>query len=647
MSAQPKYILVERIAQGGMAEIHLGKIVGSDGFARVCAFKRILPNFAHDHDFVQMFRQEAMVAKQLVNKNIVQVYDFQPDNDSYVLVMEYVDGQDLRSVLANTEALKKKFPIEVAIYIAIETLNGLGYAHSAVDVTGRPLGIVHRDVSPQNILISFDGDVKITDFGIAKSQNQSSGTRAGVLKGKFRYMSPEQAMGQNVNCQTDIFAMGVVLWEMVTMHRLFKGEDMVVLELVRQAKIKPPSQVVGTHRIPAELDNIIMKMLKKEQNLRFETARDAVRELNRFLYTYKPEFFSGELSEFMQEIFKDKIDAIRQKMRTTLALPVNMEGHHSSENGPPSQILDLTKEKKGEIVRKPAGGIGAQGKNGPRSPGGMRSPGMGRPSSDKPQRDEFKIEVDQSNQAPQKPLEAPKPGGPGKPNHLSVSIQRQDQGGGSGGQSAQGADRSSAAVQPVAFQFQRQPRPTMRHVWERILLWVLGSLATVFLLLSFLKSTGRVWRTEIILQGVPPGKVTIDIDGKKMEGGNFVSLPQKISIDSGSKYITLTRPGFKPKRIRLDAAFFGETRKETVVFEKSGKVGQIRILTTPPGAMVNLDLADESGNSPHTFEYIPLKTRLTFTISHPLCGKYIHRETLKEEQEKSLVVRNIKLPNCK
>lgn len=210
-TGQPKYILTERIAQGGMAEIHLGKSVGLDGFARVCAFKRILPHFAQDNEFVEMFRNEAQVAKQLQNKNIVQVFDFVSDGSSYMLVMEFVDGQDLRALLSGAEQKRKRIPIEIACYAAMETLSGLSYAHSAVDVSGKSMGIIHRDVSPQNILISYDGDVKITDFGIAKAENQSSNTRVGVLKGKFRYMSPEQASGYNIDARTDLFAVGIIL----------------------------------------------------------------------------------------------------------------------------------------------------------------------------------------------------------------------------------------------------------------------------------------------------------------------------------------------------------------------------------------------------------------------------------------------------
>ena len=259
--SQPKYILTERIAQGGMAEIHLGKLVGSDGFARACAFKRILPHYAQDNEFIEMFRNEANVAKQLQNKNIVQVFDFVSDGSSYMLVMEFVDGQDLRGVLSAAEQKGKRIPIELACFIAMETLSGLSYAHSAVDVTGKSMWIIHRDVSPQNILLSYDGDIKLTDFGIAKAGSQNSNTRVGVLKGKFRYMSPEQASGYNIDARTDLFAVGIILYEMLTMARLLKGEDLAVLEAVRKCAITPPSQMAGNGHIPQELDAIVMKLL--------------------------------------------------------------------------------------------------------------------------------------------------------------------------------------------------------------------------------------------------------------------------------------------------------------------------------------------------------------------------------------------------
>ena len=325
MSGQPKYILTERIAQGGMAEIHLGKSVGLDGFARVCAFKRILAHYSQDNEFIQMFRNEAMVAKQLQNKNIVQVFDFVGDGQSHMLVMEFVDGQDLRSVLMVAEQSKKRVPVELACYICIEALSGLHYAHSAVDVNGVGMGIIHRDVSPQNVLLSYEGDVKITDFGIAKAQNQTSTTRAGVLKGKFRYMSPEQAKGENIDARSDIFALGVILYEMLTMQRLFKGEDMAVLEAVRQCKIKSPSAAGATH-VPPELDAIVLKLLSGELDKRYQNGKEAIKDLSKFLYKFRPDFFAGELSEYMHVLFADKITSARERLRSTLALPVGAMG---------------------------------------------------------------------------------------------------------------------------------------------------------------------------------------------------------------------------------------------------------------------------------------------------------------------------------
>ena len=186
MSNQSRYILSKRIARGGMAEIFLGKAVGSDDFERICAIKRILPHHAQEKEFVEMFRSEAGICKRLQHANIVQVYDFKKVDGNYAIIMEFVNGTDLRTLLAACEKAKVRLSVPMVVYIASHVARGLHYAHTKIDdVTRKPLGIVHRDISPQNVLISYEGEIKVIDFGIANYDAKSSETKPGIVKGKY------------------------------------------------------------------------------------------------------------------------------------------------------------------------------------------------------------------------------------------------------------------------------------------------------------------------------------------------------------------------------------------------------------------------------------------------------------------------------
>jgi serine/threonine protein kinase len=224
-----KYSLQERIAVGGMAEIYRAKTFGAAGFEKDLVLKRILPQFSSDDDFVRMFIDEARIAAKLQHPNIVQIFDFDcaqmADGDSYYIAMELVEGRDLRHLLK--EGVRKNLPLTIpqCVHIAIEALKGLHYAHTKSDSDHRPLNIVHRDVSPHNILVSHTGDVKISDFGIAKAAARASATSNGMVKGKLAYMSPEQVTGQSLDRRTDVFSMGICIYEMLTRTRLFVADS--------------------------------------------------------------------------------------------------------------------------------------------------------------------------------------------------------------------------------------------------------------------------------------------------------------------------------------------------------------------------------------------------------------------------------------
>lgn len=309
------YYLTSKIATGGMAEIFRGRKVGAAGFEKLVVIKRLLPHLAADEEFRTMFLNEAKLASLLNHQNIVQVYDLgRMDQDdslepgqqgTYFIAMEYIFGKSLAEVMRKGQARDVPLPQELAVRIMLAASLGLAYAHGKKGEDGRPLGLVHRDVSPQNILISYEGEVKLVDFGIAKAMSQSSSTRPGVLKGKFAYMAPEQARGQ-VDQRADIYSLGVVFWEALTGQRLFQGDnEAALLALVLDPRVEPPSRV--RPEIPPELDALCLKCLARDPERRFASAQALCEELEAYLYTLKTFPSTYSLRNHLHELFGPEI----------------------------------------------------------------------------------------------------------------------------------------------------------------------------------------------------------------------------------------------------------------------------------------------------------------------------------------------------
>lgn len=292
------YILIEKLGTGGMAEIYKAKMEGVEGFQKLVAIKKILPQFSHNKDFTTMFIDEAKVAAQLSHRNIVHIYDLGKIENSYFIAMEYMEGTDLRKVIHEAKEKNEKIPIPIALFIASQVASALDYAHNKKDPEGNPLNIVHRDVSPQNILISKDGEIKICDFGIAKAASKASHTRAGSLKGKLQYMSPEQAWGKTVNFKSDIFSLGIVLYEMFTGKHLFEGDsELSILEKARHPKFQPLSKLIKD--FPSELENIIEKALKENEDERYPDANSMKKEIDEIISRYEPKVTEKTISEYL------------------------------------------------------------------------------------------------------------------------------------------------------------------------------------------------------------------------------------------------------------------------------------------------------------------------------------------------------------
>lgn len=309
-----KYILLERLAAGGMAEVYLSKSTGAVGVNKFVAIKRILPQYSDHQEFIEMFKEEAKIAVNLNHGNVVSIYDFGVEKSQFYLVMEYVEGRNLRQVLNELKKSNTQFTVEQIVYMIKEVAAGLDHAHRCIDgTTGKPLNIVHRDMSPQNVMVSYEGEVKIIDFGIAKAENQLEATKAGTLKGKYGYMSPEQADGQPIDTRTDIFSLGIVLWELLANDRLFtSNSEAAILRKIRECQI--PSIRKINPSIPPELEQIVNKALAKDKSLRYQTASAFHRDLNRFLNTQYPEFSPHDFSVFMKNAFSSTFLDQRRKL---------------------------------------------------------------------------------------------------------------------------------------------------------------------------------------------------------------------------------------------------------------------------------------------------------------------------------------------
>ncbi|HEU5058681.1 MAG TPA: protein kinase [Kofleriaceae bacterium] len=308
-----KYYLLERINVGGMAEVFRAKAYGVEGFERLVAVKRILPNIAEDKEFIRMFVDEAKIAVQLNHANIAQIFDLGVVDGSYYIALEHVHGRDLRAIFDRCRQKTEPMPTAQACFVMMKVCEGLDYAHNKRDQSGRELNLVHRDVSPQNVLVSFEGEVKLIDFGIAKAAGKGSKTQAGILKGKFGYMSPEQVRGLPIDRRSDIFSCGIVLYELLTGERLFVGEsDFSTLEKVRNVEILPPSTY--NRRIPDELERIVLKALAKDVEDRYQNAIDLHDELQAFVYTAGEFYSRKDLAAWMKGTFAREIEEETAKL---------------------------------------------------------------------------------------------------------------------------------------------------------------------------------------------------------------------------------------------------------------------------------------------------------------------------------------------
>ncbi len=294
------YQLHQKVARGGMAELFLADYVREDGFRRKVAVKRILPHLAGNQDFIKMFTREARVAALLQHPNVVQIFDYGNIENAYFIAMEFIDGKNLGEVL---KVLNRGLPVDIAVFIMSQICKGLDYSHNKKDeTTGEPFKIIHRDISPQNLLISYQGEVKISDFGISKAQSEPSLTQAGVVKGKLAYLSPEQALGEPVDHRADIYALGLVFYETLSGKRVYEfGNEVDAIRKIPVMDIEPLRNAISD--IPEELNRIVMTCLEKQKDLRYQNASAVHADLISFKKQQNSAFGATDLAAFMKKFF--------------------------------------------------------------------------------------------------------------------------------------------------------------------------------------------------------------------------------------------------------------------------------------------------------------------------------------------------------
>ncbi len=301
-----KYLILDHLVDGGMAKICRARYLGEQA-NKMVAVKMVQPQFSNDEAFVRMFQDELNITFGMLHPNIMQVYDYGKTNGQLYTAMEYIHGANLKQYLDRLKERKVVFPVEISCFIISQVCLGLHYAHTFTDkLTGKPYNIVHRDISPHNIMLTYDGAVKVIDFGIAKAETNSEATQAGTIKGKLSYLAPEYLDGLELDARYDEFAVGITMWELLCSRKLFQANnDLAVLKQIQACKITPPSEI--NPLVPKELDAIVMKALSKDRAHRYENLDQMNRALVRFLYSTYPDFNASDLKTFSDDLFKQEI----------------------------------------------------------------------------------------------------------------------------------------------------------------------------------------------------------------------------------------------------------------------------------------------------------------------------------------------------
>lgn len=585
------YFILEKIAQGGMAEIFKGLTYDFSGLKKFIVIKRILPHIAVNKDFIKMLIDEAKIAVKLSHGNIAQTFDLGKVADDYFIVMEYVDGRTISQIYKKSVELKAPIPIPIAAYIVSEICNGLDYMHRRRDEIGRSLEIVHRDISPQNVIVSESGNVKIVDFGVAKAAFKLSEMERGVLKGKFAYMSPEQTEGKNIDFTSDIFSTGVVLWEALTGRRLFKKKsNPETIDAVQNMAIFPPSAYRS--EIPSDLDEITLRALERDPKKRYPAAADMSLALTKFLLRHYPEFKPTQISDFLKEVFdnEEKTGDLYQEKTMREELTIREHGgfgepgqEDATDLAEDTMIVDpqeldfhsifeeIDVEELSDITR--AIGISSEG-----SATGALAPQT------------FSEDSASDDEESTGDLAAPQP--PPTPEKKDVAM-------------TSAADR---LVQEPNFAPENPRKPAKAKppkdllILPLILVLLIGALAVYHFVLS--KGPGGI---KFQFQ---PADAKLFLDGKEIHG----SSPLKVEkLPSRRRYtVRLQRPGYEP----YDGTvyIYPNWNESLTVSLNRLKLGPIQVSSDPPGAEIFIDDKATGLKTPANLEAQDLKFPVTLKL---------------------------------
>ena len=581
------YILLDRINVGGMAEVFRGKQVGVEGFARLVALKRILPNISADQDFIDMFIDEAKLAVQMHHANIVQIYDLGQAEGSYYIAMEYIPGVDLKTVWDRARRRNRLLPIAMSAYIMQRVAEGLDFAHRKRDDRGNDIGLVHRDVSPQNVLISFEGEVKVVDFGIAKAKNKVSKTQAGTLKGKFGYMSPEQVRGIELDNRSDIFAVGAVLYELIVGERLFLGEsDFSTLEKVRNVEMVPPSQL--NKSLSPQIERIVMKALQKNRDDRYRHTSEVSEDLQRYLFESNQPFQRTDLARYMKQHFKSEIDKEYERLERYRDVSLANVPASPAQASSASEDIEITVDDPNaeEAYSKQAAS---------RPASAMPAPSMPAPSMPAPSMPAPSMPAPTSMPAPvtMTPTPAAPPGLPGWAKGLIAGL---------------------SVLVVIALS---------------LVIWVVVFRGP---------STQNVPQSGSLTLDVTPPDAEIWLNSKRVATKSpfAADLPVKTHV------LEIRKEGYKRvlRPIRIEP---GQTRVETIKLEADAVKASLLIRSKPKGASVWIDGKDTEFETPATITQLPAGER-ELELKRDSVSIYKTKVTLKAGQVEAMEVDLTRLP---
>ncbi len=625
-----KYYLLERISVGGMAEIFKAKAFGVEGFERLLAVKKILASIAEDESFIEMFIDEAKIAGQLNHPNIAQIFDLGKVDGSYFIALEYISGKDMKTIFERARRVGEEVDIPQVCHVVMKVCEGLEHAHNKTDSQGRDLNIVHRDISPQNILISYEGEVKIIDFGIAKAQGKTSQTQVGVLKGKFSYMSPEQVRGLHVDHRSDIFSLGIVLYEMLTLERLFLGEsDFDTLEKIRKVEMSPPS--LYNPNIPEELEDIVLKALAQNPDERFQSAGEFAHALERFMRNQDYYYKNTDLAGFMKEAFSEDIEFEQKKLEYYKSLdlkpPDQLDEGDDEEEGEGGLVWDEEEmetqifDKSGrEAPPAPDPGATSQPASQPNQPGQASQPSQRPQSRQSGNMEAVEVvgpddQVDVVGPDDQVDAQADEDGAATvEYDRGSVEDELQGMSGSEmdGGQQAD--DSRDRRKEPTAQMSIDEQAPSGRSESRRPgggdsrrdspyrRAAIIGGTATVVVVaaLAIIYNFAGGWfdNSAQIQFETTPRDVEILIDGKEVHDGE---TPFAYAAEPGPTEIVIRRDGYKADK-RSQKLVAGKTYRLDAQLEEAEARAQVAVSSTPSEAKVKVDGEAIDGTTPVTAE---------------------------------------------